>query len=75
MPVALCNLQNGIRRSYGDDFRYLIVNKLKKLGGNVDTGAVSRGGLIHVHMFQNNWEFTSHQSCVSISDEHLSPPW
>ena len=32
----------------GDDFRKLIVNKLKKLGGNVDTAAVSRGAFTYV---------------------------
>ena len=36
------------RTCLGDDFRYLIVNKLIKLGGNFDTGAVSRGRFTYV---------------------------
>ena len=53
MPVALRNHKMELegrtdRTCLGDDFRYLIVNKLKKLGGNVDTGAVSRGGFTYV---------------------------
>ena len=42
-------LEGRTARSWlGDDFRKLIVNKLKKLGGNVDTGAVSRGAFTYV---------------------------